>query len=96
MLHQMTWKLVAGALGAAAGLMVRAGLKATWKAARGEEPPENPASPSTSWPEALAWAIASGVALAVARLVFQRGAAEAWRSATGAYPAEVERSGATA
>ena len=96
MVNQMTWKLVAGAAGAAAGLTVRAGLKATWKAARGEEPPENPASPATSWPEALAWAVASGVALAVARLVFQRGAAEAWRSATGAYPVDVERSGTAA
>jgi hypothetical protein len=96
MLNQMTWKVVGGAAGAAAGLVVRAGLKTAWKAARGEEPPENPASPSTRWPEAIAWAVASGVALAVARLVFQRGAAEAWRSATGAYPAEVERSGAAA
>ena len=96
MVNQMTWKVVAGAAGASAGLAVRAGLKLAWKAARGEEPPENPASPSTAWPEALAWAVASGVALAIARLVFQRGAAEAWRSATGAYPAEVERSGAAA
>ena len=94
--NQMTWKLVGGGAGAAAGLMVRAGLTATWRAVRGQEPPENPASPSTSWPEALAWAVASGVALAVARLVFQRGAAEAWRSATGAYPGEVKRSGAAA
>jgi hypothetical protein len=94
--NEMTWKVVGGAAGASAGLMVRAGLKAAWKAARGEEAPENPASPSTGWPEALAWAVASGVALAVARLVLQRGAAEAWRAATGAYPAEVERSGAAA
>ena len=90
------WKVVGGAVGAAAALMARVGLKATWKAVRGEEPPENPASPSTSWPEALVWAAASGVGLGVARLVLQRGAAEAWRSATGAYPAEVERSGAAA
>ena len=96
MLNQMTWKVVGAAAGAAAGLVVRTGLRATWKVARGEEPPENPASPSTGWPEALTWAVASGVALGVARLVLQRGAAEAWRSATGAYPAEVERSGAAA
>jgi len=96
MLNQMTWKVVAGTAGAAAGLVVRGGLRAAWRAGRGEEPPENPASPSTGWPEALAWAVASGVALAVARLVFQRGAAEAWRSATGDYPVEVQRSGAAA
>jgi len=94
--NQWSWKVVAGAAGAAAGLVVRAGLKAAWKAARGEEPPENPASASTAWPEAIAWAVASGVALSVARLVFQRGAAEAWRSATGAYPVDVKRSGAAA
>jgi hypothetical protein len=96
MVNQMTWKVVGGAAGAAAGLLVRAGLQAGWRRARGEEPPENPASPSTGWPEALAWAAASGVALAVARLVVQRGAAEAWRSATGSYPTAVERSGAAA
>jgi hypothetical protein len=96
MANQMMWRLIGGATGAAAGVLVRAGLKATWKAARGEEPPENPASPSTSWPEALVWAAATGVGLAVARLVAQRGAAEAWRSATGAYPTDVQRSGAAA
>ena len=86
----MLWKVVGLASGAAAGAATRAALRTGWKRARGSEPPANPASPSTSWPEALIWALASGVAMAVTRLVAQRGAAEAWKASTGSYPAGLE------
>ena len=86
----MLWKVVGLASGAAAGAVTRAALRTGWKRARGSEPPANPASPSTSWPEALIWALASGVAMAVTRLVAQRGAAEAWKASTGSYPAGLE------
>jgi hypothetical protein len=86
----MLWKVVGLASGAAAGAATRAALRAGWKRARGTDPPANPASPSTSWSEALIWAVASGVAMAVTRLVAQRGAAEAWRASTGSYPAGLE------
>lgn len=90
------WKVVGGLAGAAAGWAARTSLKAVWRRGKGQEPPDNPASPATSWTEALLWAAGSGVALAVARLVAQRGAAEAWRSATGSYPADVLESGSAA
>jgi hypothetical protein len=93
---EVTWKIVAGAAGAGAGWLTRTALKAAWRTARGEEPPENPASPATSWFDAVMWAVGSGVALAVVRLVAQRGAAEAWRSTTGAYPSDVVASGTAA
>ncbi len=86
----MLWKVVALASGAAAGAATRAALHAGWRRARGTDPPANPASPRTSWPEALIWAAASGVAMAVTRLVAQRGAAEAWRARTGSYPTALE------
>ena len=86
----MLWKVVGLASGAAAGAATRTALRTGWRRARGSEPPANPASPSTSWPEALIWALASGVAMAVTRLVAQRGAAEAWKASTGSYPAGLE------
>jgi hypothetical protein len=90
------WKVLGGVAGAAAGWTTRTALRALWRRGKGEEPPDNPASPQTSWGEALLWAAGSGVALAVVRLVAQRGAAEAWRSATGSYPADVLGSGSAA
>jgi hypothetical protein len=91
-----SWKIAGGLAGAAAGWLTRTTLRALWRRGKGQEPPENPASRSASWPEALVWAIGSGVALAVARLVAQRGAAEAWHAATGSYPDDVTKSGAAA
>ena len=88
--RRVLWKAVALGTGAAAGAATRAVLHAGWRRAKGAEPPANPASPSTSWPEALIWAAASGVAMAVTRLVAQRGAAEAWKASTGSYPAGLE------
>lgn len=88
--RRMLWKVVGLVSGAAAGAATRAALRSGWRRARGSDPPANPASPQTSWPEALTWAAASGVAIAVTRLVAQRGAAEAWRAGTGSYPAALE------
>ena len=91
--QQTMWKLAALASGAAAGAATRAVLHFAWRQAKGSEPPANPASPSTSWSEALTWAAASGVAIAVSRMVAQRGAAEAWKAGTGTYPAGLESTG---
>ncbi len=88
--RRILWKVVALASGAAAGAATRTLLHAGWRRTKGSEPPANPASPSTTWPEALIWAAASGVAMAVTRLVAQRGAAEAWKASTGSYPAGLE------
>jgi len=71
-------------------MATRKALQASWRRFRGGDPPTNPASPSTTWSEAIAWAVSSRVALAVTRLIAQRGAAEAWRKATGSYPASLE------
>ena len=88
--RRLLWKVVGLASGAAAGAATRAALHAGWKRARGSDPPANPASPATSWPEALIWAAASGVAMGVTRLVAQRGAAEAWKASAGTYPPGLE------
>lgn len=88
--RQLRWKLLGAVTGLLAGLLTRTALKTSWRKLQGTDPPTNPASPRTTWPEALAWAASSGVALAVMRLVAQRGAAEAWKAKTGSYPKELE------
>ena len=88
--RDLAWKAVGASSGALAGIATRKLLQAGWRRVKGGNPPTNPASPSTTWSEAIVWAVSSGVALAVTRLVAQRGAAEAWRKATGAYPASLE------
>jgi hypothetical protein len=84
------WRVVGVGTGLGAGFLARKVLERAWRSVRGEDPPGNPAAPTTGWGEALVWAAASGVALAVARLVAQRGAAEAWRMATGDYPEDLD------
>ena len=84
------WKVIGAVGGMAATRSARKALNAGWRRAVGGDPPTNPASPSTTWKEALAWAIASGVAVGIARLLVQRGAAATWRKATGSYPPGLE------
>jgi hypothetical protein len=88
--ERVVWKGVGLASGLAVGLATRKVMIVGWERLRGESPPANPASPKTTWVEALAWATASGVALAIARLVAERGAAEAWKATTGSYPPGLE------
>jgi uncharacterized protein DUF4235 len=82
----LTWKLLGTGLAVPAGIAARKLTDAAWYAARGTDPPKNPAAPGVTWPEALAWAAFSGVAVAAGRLVAARGAAAAYQSLTGKLP----------
>ena len=57
----MAWKAVALAAGGASAFATRRLMRAAWKGAKGDDPPSNPASRSTTWGEALpkqvAWLI---------------------------------------
>jgi hypothetical protein len=88
--QKLAWKAVGAASGFAAGALTRKVLTAAWQRKTGEAPPANPASPRTTWLQALTWAATSGIALAISRLVAQRGAAEVWRARTGSYPAALD------
>lgn len=88
--EQMTWRAVGAVSGLAAAAATRQALTTLWRARTHDDPPANPASPSTSWNQALTWAVATGVALGVARLVALRGAAAGWRRATGSLPPGLE------
>jgi hypothetical protein len=87
---KLMWRVVGAASGIAAAAVTRHALTSAWRAGKHDDPPANPASSSTSWPDAVLWAVATGVALGVARLVALRGAAAGWRKATGALPPGLE------
>lgn len=93
MFAKKTWSIVAGVSAAVAGLLAAHLLEVSWRGATGNEPPENPESPNTSWPEAFGFAILSGVILGLARLLARRLAARGWRSATGELPPGLETAG---
>ena len=84
------WRVVGGVSGLVAAAVTRQALTRLWRARKHDDPPANPAAPSTSWPDAVLWAVATGVALGVARLVALRGAAAGWRKVTGALPRGLE------
>jgi hypothetical protein len=87
---EMGWRLVGGLSAVLAGLAARRLLTALWTRLTGRTPPMNPASPSTTWPEAVGWAAASGVAMGVARLLATRVAASTWAKASGKLPPGLE------
>ncbi len=84
--ERMQWSLVAGAAGVLAVLVARRGLADGWRWWWGDDPPENPATPDVTWPQALAWAGATGAAMALARLLALRGSAAGWRLLKGTLP----------
>ena len=65
-------------------------LTKVWQRTKHTDPPADPASPGTPWPEALSYAVASGVAIGVARLVATKGTATAKMKLTGKVPEGME------
>lgn len=84
--EKTAWKIAATGSGILAGVLTRKVIVASWKAAKGTNPPTNPAARETQWSEALIWTIATSIGVGIARLVATRGAAGAWEKATGALP----------
>jgi hypothetical protein len=89
--QKLAWRIVGGLSGLTAAAVTRQALTRAWQARKHDDPPANPASAETSWPDALTWAVMTGVALGVARLVALRGAAAGWRRTTGALPPGLEK-----
>jgi hypothetical protein len=57
----------------AATKMARALAGSTWRRVTDKEPPIDPKSDETTWPEALAWAVLAGVMVSLARLAAEKG-----------------------
>ncbi len=71
-------------------MAARKAMEASWRRRQGTDPPRNPASPDTTWGQAILWTIVSGVGIALARLVAERAAAGLFTRRTGHLPAELE------
>jgi len=84
--EKTAWKVAATAAGVLAGVAVRKGIIAGWKALKHTDPPTNPAARETQLSEALIWTVATSIGVGVARLVATRGVAGAWEKATGHLP----------
>jgi hypothetical protein len=85
-----TWKAFGAAAGIAAGMAARKAMEASWRRRQGTDPPSNPASPDTTWSQAILWTIVSGVGIALARLAAERAAAGLFTRRVGHLPAELE------
>lgn len=80
--RKIMWNLYAGAIGAAAAIVVNKALKGAWRAATGDEPPAVD-DPDASTRQLLAWAVASAAGMAVATVLVNRLAATSWERAIG-------------
>ena len=77
------------ALGAAA--IAQKGLNKSWRAATGQNPPENPADPDVDVWEAVLWAAISGTLVALARMFAQRKAAGYYLKSKGELPPQLQK-----
>ncbi|MGH8868474.1 MAG: DUF4235 domain-containing protein [Actinomycetes bacterium] len=85
-----SWKVIGGLSAVVAGIAAKKVVETSWKKATGKNPPANPESPDTTWPEAVGWALLSGAAVGLARLFATRKAAAYYRKSTGALPPGLE------
>ena len=84
--EKLAWKAGTAAAAIVSGLLVRKVIEFIWKKAGRGDAPDNPASPNTSWTDAIIWTFATAAGMAVARVVAERGAAAGWEKATGHLP----------
>ena len=72
MMHTLSseqrWNLITLGSAALAGVVVRAGIKAAWKAADDDRPPLHPLTEDEGWIQAVSFAVGTGVAVGLARL----------------------------
>jgi hypothetical protein len=86
LVRKATWMLVAGGSAMLASRLMSTALKAGWRAASGEDPPQSPEHPDTDLAQALIWTATAGAVLAVTGLLATRGAAHGWKQITGQRP----------
>jgi hypothetical protein len=79
-------KVYTGAVGAAASMVARKGLRAVWSAVAKHEPPEEPADPEVAFRDAALWAVGSAALVALVRLAATRRANSVWKLIAGEPP----------
>lgn len=80
--RKLLWNLYAGAIGAAAAMVVNKALNAAWRATTGNEPPALD-DPDAKAGQAVMWAVASAAGVAIATIAVNRFAASSWERALG-------------
>lgn len=90
-MRSFAWRVLGTGSAVLAATVAERGIRALWKAATGERPPEVPEDPDTRWGEAVAWAVISGAAVALARLAATRRAARYYKESTGELPKALHR-----
>jgi hypothetical protein len=86
LVRRATWLVVAGGSAMLASRLMTTALRAGWRAARGEDPPQDPEHPDTDLVQALLWTATTGAALAITSVLAARGAARGWERVTGTRP----------
>jgi hypothetical protein len=83
---KLTWTIVQSVSTMVAVALTKKVMDSGWRFVTGNEPPEDPENPDTSWIEAVAWVVASGVGVVLARRLATQGAIRRWQSWTGDLP----------
>lgn len=91
---RLAWKVLATGTALTAGIVAQKLVQTAWVKSTGNDPPRNPESPDTTWPEAVSWAVFSGVVYGLARLLATRKVAAYWKKSTGHLPPGLEEAGA--
>lgn len=88
MSDRVLWPLLSVGATTLAGLAARELLKRSWRTSMNEDPPINPAAPTTTWSDALLWTASTGLVIGVVRLLAKRGVAQLWQDSKGYMPRE--------
>ena len=76
--REQKWRIVSLGSAAVAGLLVRGGIRAAWKAVGDDRPPLDPLREDSTWKEALLFSLATGMTVGLARLGARAVAASLW------------------
>lgn len=84
--QRATWKVTSLLTGIAVAVTARSLLTRAWTTATGDEPPTNPADPTTDLADALLWSAAVGAGVGVARMANRRALAAAFEAVADERP----------
>lgn len=84
------WNVLEIGAAAIAGVMIRGVVKGGWHLIHKEAPPQNPASNSVSWRDAILWSMALGMAVGLSRMVTRKGMAVLWEKEEGEKPKQLK------
>ena len=80
------WLIIAGLASFAAGQIATRLSAATWQAAAGNDPPEDPTDRDFDWMPALVFGAAAGAVAGISVVLARGGSGAAWKRVTGEKP----------